>query len=30
LLVNPADHLSREGAGPRRFLPGTPRPEPTT
>ena len=30
LLVNPADHLSHEGAGPRRFLPGTPRPEPTT
>ena len=30
LLVNPADDLSREGAGPRRFLPGTPRPEPTT
>jgi len=27
LLINPADHLAREGSGPRRFLPGTPRPE---
>ena len=24
-LVNPNDHLASEGAGPRRFLPGTPR-----
>jgi MerR family redox-sensitive transcriptional activator SoxR len=28
LLVNPADRLANEGAGPRRFLPGTPRPDP--
>lgn len=25
-LVNPADMLAEEGPGPRRFLPGTPRP----
>jgi len=29
LLVNPGDHLSSEGVGPRRILPGTPRPEAT-
>lgn len=28
LLVNPADHMAAEGAGPRRFAPGSPRPEP--
>jgi MerR family redox-sensitive transcriptional activator SoxR len=28
LLVNPADAMSHEGPGPRRLLPGTPRPEP--
>ncbi len=27
LLINPADHMAKEGPGPRRFLPGTPRPE---
>jgi MerR family transcriptional regulator, redox-sensitive transcriptional activator SoxR len=27
LLVNPGDRLSAEGPGPRRLLPGTPRPE---
>lgn len=27
-LVNPDDAMSTEGAGPRRLLPGTPRPEP--
>lgn len=27
-LVNPDDAMSAEGAGPRRLLPGTPRPEP--
>lgn len=27
-LVNPDDAMSVEGAGPRRLLPGTPRPEP--
>ena len=27
LLVNPADAMSVEGAGPRRFLPGSPRPD---
>ena len=27
LLVNPADHMSAEGPGPRRFAPGLPRPE---
>jgi MerR family transcriptional regulator, redox-sensitive transcriptional activator SoxR len=27
LLVNPADQLAAEGAGPRRFAPGTPRPD---
>jgi len=26
-LVNPDDAMSREGTGPRRLLPGTPRPE---
>lgn len=29
-LVNPDDAMSAEGAGPRRLLPGTPRPEPVT
>ena len=29
-LVNPDDEMSAEGAGPRRLLPGTPRPEPVT
>lgn len=29
-LVNPDDAMSAEGAGPRRLLPGTPRPEPIT
>jgi MerR family redox-sensitive transcriptional activator SoxR len=28
LLVNPADHMASEGPGPRRFAPGTPRPNP--
>ena len=28
LLVNPADRLAAEGPGPRRLLPGTPRPDP--
>ena len=28
LLVNPADAMAAEGPGPRRFAPGTPRPEP--
>lgn len=27
LLVNPADTLAQEGPGPRRLLPGTPRPD---
>ena len=27
LLVNPADVMSQEGPGPRRLMPGTPRPE---
>jgi MerR family redox-sensitive transcriptional activator SoxR len=27
-LVNPEDAMSAEGPGPRRLLPGTPRPEP--
>lgn len=27
-LVNPDDAMAAEGAGPRRLLPGTPRPEP--
>ena len=27
LLVNPADTMAAEGPGPRRLLPGTPRPE---
>jgi MerR family redox-sensitive transcriptional activator SoxR len=27
-LVNPADWMAAEGAGPRRFAPGTPRPDP--
>lgn len=27
-LVNPDDAMSAEGAGPRRLLPGTPRPDP--
>jgi MerR family redox-sensitive transcriptional activator SoxR len=27
-LVNPADVMAAEGPGPRRLLPGTPRPEP--
>lgn len=27
LLVNPGDQMSAEGPGPRRLLPGTPRPE---
>ena len=27
-LVNPADQMAGEGPGPRRFLPGTPRPDP--
>lgn len=29
-LVNPDDAMAVEGAGPRRLLPGTPRPEPVT
>ncbi|CAB4363869.1 unannotated protein [freshwater metagenome] len=29
-LVNPDDLMATEGAGPRRLLPGTPRPEPVT
>jgi MerR family redox-sensitive transcriptional activator SoxR len=29
LLINPGDHLSSEGAGPRRILPGALRPEAT-
>ena len=28
-LVNPDDAMSIEGAGPRRLLPGTPRPDRT-
>jgi MerR family redox-sensitive transcriptional activator SoxR len=28
LLVNPADQMASEGSGPRRFLPGTRRPDP--
>ena len=27
LLVNPADEMAKEGAGPRRLLPGRPRPD---
>ena len=29
-LLNPGDALATEGAGPRRLLPGTPRPSPVT
>jgi len=29
-LVNPDDAMASEGAGPRRLLPGTPRPEPVS
>ena len=27
LLVNPSDTMAKEGPGPRRFLPGSPRPD---